>query len=94
MNRVWKHFFKNLAWPVGIAAYTFGSLVAGSYIAIWLGYDSEAGIQVSALVMIVLPVLAYLVRDMWRDAKRKVEWENKDMMRTIKGDDRSDLYEN
>ena len=85
MNRVWKHFFKNLAWPVGITAYTFGSLTAGSYIAIWLGYDSEAGVQISALVMIVLPVLAYLVRDMWLDAKRKVEWENEEMMRTLKG---------
>jgi hypothetical protein len=31
---------------------------------------------------------------MWRDAKQKVEWENKDMMRSLKGkDDWSDLYE-
>jgi hypothetical protein len=22
---------------------------------------------------------------MWRDAKREVEWENRDMMRTLKG---------
>jgi hypothetical protein len=85
MNRVWKHFLKNLAWPVGITVYTFGSLTAGAFIATWLGYDSEAGIQISALVMIVLPVLAYLVRDMWCDAKRKVERENREMMRTLKG---------
>jgi hypothetical protein len=30
-------------------------------------------------------VLGLLVRDMWRDAKREVEWENRDMMRTLKG---------
>ena len=43
--------------------------------------------------MFPVPMFAYLVRDMWRDAKREVEWENSDMMRRIKGDDYSDLYE-
>jgi hypothetical protein len=33
----------------------------------------------------VSPAFAYLIRDMWRDAKREVEWENRDMLNTLKG---------
>jgi hypothetical protein len=81
MNRVWKHFFKNLAWPVGIAAYLISVATGAAYV------DSlfTGGGFVVVFVFLILPFLAYLVRDMWLDAKRKVEWENKDMMQTLKG---------
>lgn len=94
MSRVWKQFLKNLAWPVGITAYILGSLTAGAYVALLLGFDPEAGVMASGLVMIAFPTLAYMVLGMWRDAKEKVERENREMMNTLKGDDRSSLYEN
>jgi hypothetical protein len=81
MNRVWKHFFKNLAWPTGVAAYAI--LVSGG--AAYADTLFTAGAAIVLVVFVAFPVLAYLVRDMWLDAKRKVEWENEEMMRTLKG---------
>ena len=83
MNRVWKHFLKNLAWPAGIAVY------AGSVIALSLYVEknmSQSAGALVALMFIALPILVYIIRDMWLDAKRKVDWENREMLRTIKGD--------
>jgi uncharacterized membrane protein YhdT len=82
MPRVWKHFLKNLAWPVGIAAYIFSVVTGGVY----LETQFEGGAMLTVLIFIALPILVYLVRDMWRDAKEKVKWENEDLLRNIKGD--------
>jgi hypothetical protein len=90
MNRVWKHFFKNLAWPVGIAAY----ITAVSFGAAYADTLFKGGGFAVAFVFVILPMLVYLVRDLWRDAKEKVERENREMMRTLKYSDNSDLYEN
>jgi hypothetical protein len=68
---------------VGTVAYIFGSLTAGAYIALALGFDPQAGIIASSLVMICFPVLVYIVRDMWHDAKEKVERENRQLMRDL-----------
>ena len=92
MNRVWKQFLKNLAWPVGIAVYVWSVIALAVYVEKNI-YEDGGGALV-ALLFIALPMIVYMVRDMWLDAKRKVEWENREMMRTLKGDDRSDLYEN
>ena len=81
MPRVWKHFLKNLAWPVGIAAYIFSVATGGVY----LETRFEGGAMLTVLIFIVLPMVVYLVHDMWQDAKRKVEWENDEMMRRIRG---------
>lgn len=90
MNRVWKHFFKNLAWPVGVGVYVIALSTGAAYA------DTLFALGGFAVVMLflIIPALAWLVRDMWRDAKQKVERENRDLMRTLKGDDCSGLYEN
>lgn len=90
MSRVWKQFFKNLAWPTGIAAYAILVSVGAAYADTLFTF----GMPIVLVVFVALPVLAYLVRDMWLEAKRTVARENKEMMRTLKGnDDRSGLYE-
>ena len=81
MPRVWKHFLKNLAWPVGIATY----IIAVSFGAVYADTLFKGGGFAVACVFLIFPVLAYLVRDMWIDAKEKVERENREMMRTLKG---------
>ena len=87
--RVWRHFFKNLAWPLGFVLYLFAVAIGSAYAnSLYIG----AGLIVIG-IFIVLPILVYLIRDMWRDAKEKVERENYEMMRRIKGNDYSDLYE-
>lgn len=85
MSRVWRHFLRNLAWPVGAIAYVLGSLTTGAYVALLLGFDPGAGVMASGLVMIAFPMLAYMVLEMWRDAKEKVERENRELMRSLKG---------
>jgi hypothetical protein len=82
MNRVWKEFLKNLAWPTGIAAY----IIAVSFGAAYAETLFQGGGFSVAFVFVIVPILAYLIRDMWRDAKEKVERENRDLMQTLKGD--------
>jgi len=85
MNRVWKHFLKNLAWPVGILAYVTAVAFGAAY-ANTLFKGAGAFIAfVFAIAFVGLPVGVYLVREMWIDAKKQVERENRDMLNTIKG---------
>ena len=82
MSRVWKHFLKNLAWPVGFVVYILSVTGGAQYL------NHTHGEFVALLFFgatFVIPVLGWLVRDMWRDAKDKVEEENRDMIRRIKG---------
>lgn len=90
MSRVWKQFFKNIAWPVAIAVYII-TLGTGAAYADTL---FEGGGFAVFMLFLGFPALAWLVREMWRDAKEKVARENEEMMRSLKGnDDRSGLYE-
>ena len=83
MNRVWKKFFRKLAEPVGITAY----ILFAVGLTMWTAeYVSQGMSIIVFVIMIPVPMFAYLVRDMWRDAKREVEWENRDMMRRLKGE--------
>ena len=94
MSRVWKRFLLKVAKGVGAVAYVLSSMVIPGVIAGSMGYDPEWGILIGAGVFVIAPLIFYVIRDVYRDAKREVEWENREMMRTLKGDDRSDLYEN
>ena len=78
--RVWRHFFKNLAWPVGFAVYIVAVAFGAAYA------DTLFQVGAVAFVFFIVPVLIYLIRDMWRYAKQKVEWENEEMMRRLKGE--------
>ena len=83
MNRVWKKFFRKLAEPIGIVAY----ILFAMGLTLWTAENVNEGTSMLVFViMIPVPMFAYLIRDMWRQAKSEVEWENRDMMRRIKGD--------
>ena len=82
MSRVWKHFLKNLAWPVGFVVYILSVTGGAQYLN--HNYSEFVGLLFFG-VTFVIPILGWLVRDMWRDAKDKVEEENRDMMRRIRG---------
>lgn len=84
-KRVWRHFLINLLWPVLTVVYLV-AVVAGTTYAESLA--KGAGVVV-ALVFVAFPILVFLIRDMWQNAKRKVEWENweKDrMLKKLSGD--------
>lgn len=86
MSRVWKRFFLKVAKGIAVISYVLGSMLIGGFIAGWLGYDLEAGIMAGAFVMVIFPMIGYMIRDVYRDAKREVEWENREMMSALKGD--------
>jgi hypothetical protein len=87
MSRVWKRFLIKVSKGVGVIAYVLGSMFAGGLIAGWLGFDIKAGILAGAFVMVIFPMIAYMLRDLYRDAKEEIEWENRKMMNAIKGSD-------
>lgn len=81
MSRVMKKFLKKLAEPVIIMAYVSFATV----LVMWTYANVSAGMAVVVFcIMIPIPMFAYLIRDMWRDAKREVEWENDYMLNTLK----------
>ena len=82
MSRVWKHFLKNLAVPVGFVAYVL--FVSGGSQYLNHNYGEIVGLLFFG-VTFVIPVVGWLVRAMWRDARENVEEENRDMMRRIRG---------
>ena len=83
MNRVWKKFFRKLAEPVGIMAYV--TFVVG--LSVWTIENVSQGMGIVVFfIMLPVPALAYLIRDMWRDAKWEIEQENRDMLNTLKGE--------
>mgnify|MGYP000983385796 CR=1 FL=1 len=82
MPRVWKKFFSKLAAPVAIIVYAFFTVGLTGWTV--ENVNETTGIVVF-VIMIPVPAFAFLIRDMWRDAKREVEWENRDMLDTLKG---------
>jgi tetrahydromethanopterin S-methyltransferase subunit E len=83
MNRVWKKFLGKFVEPLAFIAYSMFAIV----LTMWSGtvVNEFTGIAVF-FIMIVIPVFSCLIRDMWRDAKREVEYENRYMLDTLKGE--------
>lgn len=83
MSRVWKYFLKSLVKPIAAVAYVLAVIING----VWLEqYYTGAG-ALSISIFIVMPLMVLLLRDMWIAAKERVEQENREMMRRIKGSD-------
>jgi len=82
MNRVWKKFFRKLAEPLAFMAY----IIFAVGLTMWTAENVSQGMSIVVFViMLPVPMFAYLIRDMWRQAKDEVEWENRDMLNTLKG---------
>ena len=82
MNRVWKKFFRKLAEPLGLMAYIMFAIG----LTLWTAENvSEGWSVIVGIIMLPVPMFAYLVCDMWRQAKSEVEWENRTMLNTLKG---------
>ena len=77
-NRVLKKFLEKLWPPVAIMAYVLAVLEIGGYFPNPMQSIAFVG------VMIFLPMLVYILRETWLQAKREVEWENKTTMETLK----------
>ena len=78
MNRVTKKFLLKLS-PIAIGVvYTWIALeVAGLF-------ENPLHGIIAAGVMVIGPMIVYMLRETWLQAKREVEWENRDLVDSIK----------
>jgi len=78
MNRVAKKFFGKLLPPVGMIVYVFAAMHLAGYAENPLHRITIAGI------LIIAPMIIYMLRETWLQAKREVEYENELMINTLK----------
>jgi len=78
MNRVTKKFFGKLLPPVGMIVYVFAAMHLAGYAENPLHRITIAGI------LIIAPMIIYMLRETWLQAKREVDWENETMLNTLK----------
>ena len=78
MSRVTKKFFGKLLPPVGMIVYVFAAMHLAGYAENPLHRITIAGI------LIIAPMIIYMLRETWLQAKREVDWENETMMKTLK----------
>lgn len=82
MSRVWKKFLQKLVEPVSIFAYVGLTFFVGDY---FRNIYGDWGFVAAFAVMIIIPGVAFIIKEMWLSAKREVEFENQELMRQIKG---------
>jgi tryptophan-rich sensory protein len=87
VSRVWKRFLFNISKGVVFIIYLLGVLFGGGYISLLFGYPFELGILFGAAVFIFLPMLTFIIRDIYNDAKREIELENQRLMRDLGKED-------
>jgi len=78
MSRVTKKFFGKLLPPVGMIVYVFAAMHLAGYAENPLHRITIAGI------LIIAPMIIYMLRETWLQAKREVDWENETMLNTLK----------
>jgi hypothetical protein len=86
MDRVTKRFLLKIGKGLAMLTYMIGSLAVGGFAAYLLGYDPGRGILLGGFVFMIAPLVFLLIRDVYRDAKREIEWENRKLMMNIKGE--------
>ena len=78
MSRVTKKFLGKLLPPVGMIVYVFAAMHLAGYAENPLHRITIAGI------LIIAPMIIYMLRETWLQAKREVDWENETMLNTLK----------
>ena len=85
MTRVQKLFWKKLGIVLSPAISTAFVLVSSYWVGVFTGIDPNLTMFVGVIGFIIFPIAALIVRDIYRDAKREIERENRKMMNTLKG---------
>ena len=82
MNRVTKKFLLKLS-PIAIGiVYTWIALAIGGFVSERYGDPLYGLFAIGFLV--IGPMVAYRIRETWLQAKREVEWENRELVDNIK----------
>ena len=77
MNRVTKKFLGKVLPPIGIMFYVAAVMVGSTMI-------GGTAVFAGPLVFLVIPLFGYMFYESYKDAKREVEWEDRDLLRDIK----------
>lgn len=78
MNRIFKKFLQKLLPPIVGVIYVLGAMQLGG-----LSDDPLISIAIVGL-LVVVPMVMYILYETWQQAKREVEQENKELVRSIK----------
>ena len=77
MNRVTKKFLGKVLPPIGIMFYVAAVMVGSTMI-------GGTAVFAGPLVFLVIPLFGYMLYESYKDAKREVEWEDRDLLKDIK----------
>ena len=80
MSRVMKRFIRKIAEPISFALYFFGTLMLAEYLGSVYGLNA---FMATMVVMIIVPVFAWLIKETYLQAKREVDFENEQLLRDL-----------
>lgn len=86
MNRVWRRFLSKISWLGVAAVYLLAAMAMPSYVFHLLGWDPNLGLAAGAFVFVLLPMIAFGLHEVYKDAKEEIERENRRLMNSLKGD--------
>lgn len=88
MSRVWKRFFYKVGYASLFVTYVLSALFVPEVISItFFGQEPGLGVIIGSLLFLAIPGIGFILRDVYRESKREVEYENKNLMRNL-GDTR------
>jgi hypothetical protein len=83
VNRVWKRFLFKICKGLGVGAYVLGSMAVPGFISYKLGFPIELGMIAGATLFVLLPMILFMIYDVYKDSKREIEYENRQLMNKL-----------
>ncbi len=83
MSRVWKRFLKKISYAIGFVLYFLAAMVISEFVFQFFDLPPGMGATAGVALFIGVPVIGLIIRDTYRESKREVEYENREMMRTL-----------
>jgi hypothetical protein len=83
MSRVWKRFLKKIFYAMGFVLYFLAAIIIPEFVFQFFDLPPGMGATVGLVLFVGVPIIGLIIRDTYRDAKREVEYENREMMRTL-----------
>lgn len=85
MSRVWKKFFYKIGKAVTILVSIISIIVGSIFLLNTLGLSPELSVLISLCITIVMPMLSFILYQVYNDCKDEVNQENKKIMRDLRG---------
>ena len=83
MSRVWKRFLKKISYAIGFILYGAATMAVPEFVFQFFDLPPGMGSTVGLVLFIGVPIIGFIIRDVYRDCKHEVERENREMMKTL-----------